>query len=66
MRLVISSEAEVRRILEIRVEEEDVEMNKDALDLLTKIGMETSLRYAIQMITVASLCAIKRKGAEGK
>jgi RuvB-like protein 2 len=47
------------------VEEEDVEMSKDALDLLTKIGMETSLRYAIQMITVASLCAIKRKGAEG-
>ena len=41
-------------------------MNKDALDLLTKIGMETSLRYAIQMITVASLCAIKRKGTEGK
>jgi len=60
------SEGEVRRILEIRSEEEDVEMSKDALDLLTKIGMETSLRYAIQMITVASLCAIKRKSAEGK
>jgi RuvB-like protein 2 len=29
------SEAEVKRILEIRCEEEDVEMNKDALDLLT-------------------------------
>jgi RuvB-like protein 2 len=39
-------------------------MNKDALDLLTKIGMETSLRYAIQMITISSLCCQKRKGAE--
>merc|ERR1712023_307140 len=57
-------EAEVRRILEIRGEEEDVEMSDDSLDLLTKIGMETSLRYAIQMITVASLCCIKRKGTE--
>jgi len=58
------SESEIQRILEIRCEEEDVEMTKDALDLLTKIGTETSLRYAIQMITVASLCCIKRKGTE--
>ena len=58
------SEAELQRILEIRCEEEDVEMAKDALDLLTKIGVETSLRYAIQMITVASLCCKKRKGIE--
>ena len=39
-------------------------MSGDALDLLTKIGIETSLRYAIQMITVASLCCMKRKGTE--
>ncbi len=58
------SEAELQRILEIRCEEEDVEMASDAMDLLTKIGVETSLRYAIQMITIASLCAIKRKAAE--
>jgi len=58
------SEAEVMRILEIRCEEEDVEMAKEALELLTKIGMETSLRYAIQMITISSLCAQKRKGTE--
>lgn len=57
-------ESEVRRILEIRGEEEDVEMSEDSLDLLTKIGMETSLRYAIQMITVSSLCCQKRKGTE--
>jgi len=58
------SENEVRRILEIRCEEEDVEMAAAALDLLTKIGMETSLRYAIQMITISSLCCHKRKGTE--
>mmetsp|Transcript_12287 Transcript_12287/g.11120 ORF Transcript_12287/g.11120 Transcript_12287/m.11120 type:complete len:480 (+) Transcript_12287:55-1494(+) len=58
------TESEIRRILEIRAEEEDVEIESDALDLLTKIGMEASLRYAIQMITVSSLCAIKRKGSQ--
>jgi RuvB-like protein 2 len=58
------SEAEVQRILEIRAEEEDVEMSKDAMDLLTKISMETSLRYAIQMITVSALCCVQRKGSE--
>jgi RuvB-like protein 2 len=58
------SEAEVQRILEIRAEEEDVEMSKDAMDLLTKIAMETSLRYAIQMIMVSSLCCQQRKGSE--
>jgi RuvB-like protein 2 len=57
------SEAEVQRILEIRGEEEDVEMSKDAMDLLTKIAMETSLRYAIQMIMVSSLCCQQRKGS---
>ncbi|KAJ1444939.1 RuvB-like 2 [Pelagophyceae sp. CCMP2097] len=58
------SEVEVKRILTIRCEEEDVEMAADALDLLTRIATETSMRYAIQMIITASLCAQKRKGTE--
>lgn len=39
-------------------------MTDDAKELLTKIGHETSLRYAIQLITAASICAQKRKAAE--
>ena len=57
------SEKEIRLILDIRCEEEDVEMDDDAKDLLTKIGKETSLRYAIHLITAASLAAAKRKSA---
>jgi len=57
------SEDEMRKILTIRCEEEDVEMEDDALDLLTRIAMETSMRYAIQMITTSSLVASKRKGS---
>lgn len=44
-----------------RCEEEDVEMTEDAVAILTRIGMETSLRYAIQLITAASLTCRKRK-----
>merc|ERR1712168_1578772 len=55
---------EVKQILRIRCEEEDVEMSDDALAVLSRIGMETSLRYAIQLITTASLVARKRKGTE--
>ncbi len=54
----------MQKILRIRCEEEDVEMTEDALELLTKIGMEASLRYAMHMIMAASLVALKRKAAE--
>lgn len=66
--LIISTtpyvESEIRQILKIRCEEEDVEMSDDALTVLTKIGKETSLRYSIQLITTANLACKKRKGAE--
>ena len=50
--------------VEIRCQEEDVEISEKALTLLTKIGCETSLRYAIHLITTANLVAIKRKSPE--
>merc|ERR1719161_1390683 len=49
--LIISTQPytqkEIRRIIDIRAEEEDVEMTDAAKDLLTKIGVESTLRYAI-------------------
>lgn len=39
-------------------------MSEDAYTVLTRIGLETSLRYAIQLITAASLVCRKRKGTE--
>jgi len=55
---------EIKAILQIRCEEEDVAMTEEALDLLTSIGQETSLRYAIQLITIAWFAAQKRKATE--
>jgi len=39
-------------------------MSDDALTVLTRIALETSLRYAIQLITTASLVCRKRKSTE--
>ena len=36
-------------------------MGEEAIELLTKIGHDTSLRYAIQMIIAAALVSQKRK-----
>lgn len=55
------TEKEVLQILQTRCQEEDVETTEPAQNLLSKIAMETSLRYAIHLITTASLVARKRK-----
>lgn len=44
-----------------RAQEEEVTLAADALNLLAKIGQETSLRYGSHLITTASLIAAKRK-----
>ncbi|PWN96572.1 RuvB-like helicase 2 [Tilletiopsis washingtonensis] len=57
------SEAEVREILTIRAKEEDVDIEDEAMSVITRIGVETSLRYAQQLITTSSLAARRRKSA---
>ncbi|PXF43662.1 RuvB-like 2 [Gracilariopsis chorda] len=58
------SEKEVDEILRIRCEEEDIAVTKSARALLTRIGMETSLRYAMYLITSSALVCAKRSGTE--
>jgi len=58
------SEKELKQIIQIRCEEEDVNLTEDALSLLTTIGMETSLRYAMYTITSAALICAKRKSTQ--
>lgn len=53
-------EKELACILKIRCNEEDVTMTDDAMILLTRIALETSLRYAIQLIMVANVVAKRR------
>jgi len=52
---------EVKEILRIRAREESVKLSEEALDMLTKIGLESSLRYAVHLLTPANIIA-KNKG----
>jgi RuvB-like protein 2 len=55
---------EIQQILSIRAQEEEIDVSPDALALLTKIGKETGLRYASNLITTSYLLAQKRKASE--
>lgn len=55
---------EMSEILKIRCEEEDCTMSSDAMNILAKISTQTSLRYAIQLITTSSLISRRRKQPE--
>ncbi|KAL0246009.1 hypothetical protein GEMRC1_007225 [Eukaryota sp. GEM-RC1] len=58
----VYTEKEISEIIRIRSEEEDVLIDPDAQVLLTEIGKETSLRYALQLISTAHIvCARGRE-----
>lgn len=61
--LIISTspytEDEIRKILDIRCEEEDVEMSEDARDLLTKIGYVILIRKLLPRMTSKKLIHTK-------
>ncbi|SGY16451.1 BQ5605_C012g06875 [Microbotryum silenes-dioicae] len=63
--LIISTQPykpeDIKEILSIRAQEEDVSLSAAAIEILTKIGTETSLRYVIQLITLSNLVARRRK-----
>lgn len=63
--VIVSTQAygadEIKEILAIRAQEEEVEVTPNALELLTKIGKESGLRYASNLITTSTLLAQKRK-----
>ncbi|KAH8726060.1 TIP49 C-terminus-domain-containing protein [Phaeosphaeriaceae sp. PMI808] len=58
------SSEEMKQIISIRAQEEEVDVTADALALLTKIGQETGLRYASNLITTSDLVRKKRAGPE--
>ena len=55
---------EIGKILAIRAQEEEIDLSPDALALLTKVGQESGLRYASNLITTSYLLSQKRKATE--
>ncbi|MEM4621509.1 MAG: RuvB-like domain-containing protein [Sulfolobales archaeon] len=51
---------EIKEIVRIRSEEEEVALSSDALELLADLGVKYSLRYAIQLLRPASVVAQKK------
>lgn len=48
---------EIKEIVKIRASTEGLQIEEDALTALSEIGHETTLRYAIQLLTPASQSA---------
>jgi DNA helicase TIP49 (TBP-interacting protein) len=51
----------IKEILRIRSEEEKVKLNKNALEKLTEIGTKSSLRYSVQLLSLAAQNAERTK-----
>ena len=55
------SEEAIRMIIQERAKAEKIELEKDALEFLTKLGTETSLRHCIQLLAPAREIAKEAK-----
>jgi len=51
------SKQEMQQILKLRAQTEGLSIEPDALSQLGEIGSKTTLRYAVQLLTPASMCA---------
>jgi len=55
---------EIKKILEIRSKEERVKVSEEALERLTTIGEQATLRYAVQLLTPSYIIAKESKREE--
>ncbi|THH26506.1 hypothetical protein EUX98_g7683 [Antrodiella citrinella] len=53
--------ADIEEIIKIRCDEEDVKLTDEALKVLTTMGGQTTLRYALNLISTSQMLARKRK-----
>ncbi|KAJ2924354.1 hypothetical protein H1R20_g9770, partial [Candolleomyces eurysporus] len=57
-------ENEIQQIIKIRCQEEDVQLTQEAVDVLTSMARQTTLRYALNLISCAQIVAKKRKSEQ--
>jgi len=55
---------EIKKIFEIRSREEGVKISEEALERLTTIGEQATLRYAVQLLTPSYIIAKESKREE--
>ncbi|MGH0186518.1 UNVERIFIED_CONTAM: hypothetical protein FKN15_021439 [Acipenser sinensis] len=64
IRTMMYTPQEMKQIIKIRSQTEGISISEDALNLLGEIGTKTTLRYAVQLLTPASLLG-KIHGKDG-
>lgn len=52
---------DIQQIIEIRCQEEDTQLTSEAITVLTTMATQTTLRYALNLISTAQIIAKKRK-----
>ncbi|KAI1790971.1 TIP49-domain-containing protein [Ganoderma leucocontextum] len=52
---------DVKKIINIRCDEEDVSLTSEGLEILSRLAQETTLRYVLNLISCAQMLAQKRK-----
>lgn len=55
------SASDVSQIIQIRCQEEDVQLSPEALTALASLATQTTLRYALNLISTAQVISRKRK-----
>ncbi|KAF7457197.1 RuvB-like 2 [Cryptosporidium felis] len=57
-------EEDVKKIIQERATEEDLKLTDSAYQILTKIAMDTSLRYSLHLLTVSQVLSNRKKKSE--
>ncbi|TBU26815.1 TIP49-domain-containing protein [Dichomitus squalens] len=55
------SPEDIKKIINIRCEEEDVSLTPEGLEILSRLAQDTTLRYVLNLISCAQMLALKRK-----
>jgi len=63
IRTTIYEAAHIKQILAIRAQIEGIQFEDGALDLLANVGVRTSLRYVVQLLTPSRILAKQNQGA---
>ena len=58
------TEEDIQQIIQIRCTEEDVTLTPDALQVLTAMAQQTTLRYALNLIACGQIVASKRRAEQ--
>ncbi|KAF8174964.1 DNA helicase [Pholiota molesta] len=58
------TEDDIQQIIQIRCQEEDVQLTADAATVLTSMAMQTTLRYALNLIACGRVIARKRRAEQ--